>query len=260
MFVLLVTIFIGVLGLIVGLVLGIFSEVFKVEVDEKVSLIRAELPGNNCGGCGYPGCDGLASAIASGNAKANACPVGGSAVAEKISAILGVSNETLLKKVAVVRCSGDCNNVQKKYNYFGTKDCLSAALAVNRGDKSCYYACLGYGTCVKQCKFDAIQIVNGVAKVDPEKCTACGACVKICPLKLISLVPQSKKHVVLCSSCDKGNIVSKICKVGCIGCGICQKNCPENAIEVKNNLAVMDYDKCNDCGICSDKCPKKIIS
>lgn len=260
MTIVLVTIFLGGLGLLVGLFLGVFSEIFKVQEDEKVSKIRAVLPGNNCGGCGYPGCDGLANAIANGLAKPNTCPVGGATVGDKISEILGVANEVTIKKVAVVRCNGSCNNVEKKYNYFGKKDCLSASLTSNRGDKNCFYACLGYGSCIKVCQFDAIKIIDGVAKVDREKCTGCSACSKICPMNLISLVPYEKKHIVLCSSFDKGQIVSKICKVGCIACGICQKNCPSSAIEVKNNLAIMTYDKCSDCGICSEKCPRKIIS
>jgi Na+-translocating ferredoxin:NAD+ oxidoreductase RNF subunit RnfB len=260
MFVLLVTIFIGILGLLVGLLLGVFSEVFKVETDEKVALIRDALPGNNCGGCGYPGCDGLASAIAKGEAKPNACPVGGLSAAEKISAILGVSNEVTLRKVAVVKCMGSCKNVERNYDYHGSMDCFSASLAANRGDKACFYACIGYGSCAKVCKFGALFIEDGLARVDKEKCTGCGACVKTCPLKLISLVPYDKKSIVLCSSYDKGQVVNKTCKVGCIACGICQKNCPDKAIEVKNNLAIMDYEKCSDCGICSQKCPRKIIS
>ena len=57
---------VAVIGLIVGLGLGLFGEKFKVEVDEKEMAVREELPGNNCGGCGYAGCDALAKAIAAG--------------------------------------------------------------------------------------------------------------------------------------------------------------------------------------------------
>ena len=67
---------IAVAGIIVGIGLGLFGEKFKVEVDEKEVAIREELPGNNCGGCGFAGCDALAKAIAEGKAPANACPVG----------------------------------------------------------------------------------------------------------------------------------------------------------------------------------------
>lgn len=53
-------------GIVIGILLGVAGEKFKVEVDEKEIAVRELLPGNNCGGCGYPGCDGLAAAIAKG--------------------------------------------------------------------------------------------------------------------------------------------------------------------------------------------------
>ena len=81
---------VGATGIIIGVLLGVASEKFKVEVDEKEILVRAEPPGNNCGGCGYPGCDGLAKAIAEGKAAVDACPVGGAPVGAKIAAIMGV--------------------------------------------------------------------------------------------------------------------------------------------------------------------------
>ena len=93
---------VGVVGIIVGFLLVTAGEKFKVEVDEKEVAIRAELPGNNCGGCGFPGCDGLAAAIAKGEAPANQCPVGGAPVAAKISAILGVEMSATEKQVAFV--------------------------------------------------------------------------------------------------------------------------------------------------------------
>ena len=68
---------IGAIGIVIGVLLGIASEQFKVEVDEKEVAVRECLPGNNCGGCGYAGCDGLAAAIAKGEAPVNGCPVGG---------------------------------------------------------------------------------------------------------------------------------------------------------------------------------------
>ena len=58
----------AIIALIIGIFLGVSSEIFKVEVDEKVTKVRECLPGNNCGGCGFAGCDALAEAIAKGNA------------------------------------------------------------------------------------------------------------------------------------------------------------------------------------------------
>ena len=81
---------VGGVGLFIGIALGIAGKFLSVEVDEKEVAIREELPGNNCGGCGYAGCDALAKAIAAGEAPVGACPVGGEPVAEKIAVFLGV--------------------------------------------------------------------------------------------------------------------------------------------------------------------------
>ena len=75
---------VGLTGLLIGLLLGIAGEKLKVEVNEKELLVRDVLPGNNCGGCGYAGCDALAKAIANGEAAVNACPVGGAPAAEQV--------------------------------------------------------------------------------------------------------------------------------------------------------------------------------
>ena len=56
----------GVLGIAIGLLLGVAGKFFAVEVDERVEQVRECLPGNNCGGCGYAGCSGLAAAIVKG--------------------------------------------------------------------------------------------------------------------------------------------------------------------------------------------------
>ena len=104
-------------GIIVGIGLGLFGEKFKVEVDEKEQAIREELPGNNCGGCGFAGCDALAKAIAAGEAPANACPVGGAPGGEKIAALLGTSAEAAEKKVAFVKCKGTCDQANGQYQY-----------------------------------------------------------------------------------------------------------------------------------------------
>lgn len=253
-------ILLAVIAIVIGIFLGISSEIFKVEVDEKVAKVRECLPGNNCGGCGFAGCDALAEAIAKGEAAVNQCPVGGAPVAEKISAVMGVAAGDSEKKVAFVRCNGTCINANNAYTYTGVKDCRLAASLPNAGAKQCRNACLGYGTCVEACKFDAIHIVDGVAKVDEEKCVACQACIKACPMKVIELVPYGKKHLVECSNKDKGKPAMDACKVSCIACGMCERTCTKGAIKVQSNIAVMDYSLCDDCGACSEKCPRKCIS
>ena len=254
------TAIVAILGILIGLFLCISSEIFKVEVDENIIKIRNCLPGNNCGGCGYPGCDNLAEAIAKGEAETNSCTVGGESVATEISKILGVKNKAATKMVAHVHCNGDCDSANRSYDYVGIKDCRVASNLPIGGEKACEFACLGYGNCVAACKFGAINVVKGVAKVDKEKCVGCSACIKACPMKIIDLVPYDKKHIVNCSNKRKGKSVMDDCKVSCIACGLCEKNCKVEAIKVENNLATMNYDKCNDCGDCHKKCPRKCIS
>lgn len=62
-----------IMGIVFAILLGVAAKVFAVEVDERVPLVRECLPGANCGGCGFPGCDGLAAAIVEGRAPVNGC-------------------------------------------------------------------------------------------------------------------------------------------------------------------------------------------
>ena len=52
-----------VIGALLGVMLGVASKVFHVELDERDAKVTEMLPGYNCGGCGYPGCSGLAAAL-----------------------------------------------------------------------------------------------------------------------------------------------------------------------------------------------------
>lgn len=250
---------VGVVGIFIGLFLGVAGIKFKVEVDEKEEAVLAALPGNNCGGCGFAGCSGLAAAIAKGEAPVGACPVGGEPVGSKIAEIMGVEAQSGVKKVAFVHCQGDCNKTHSDYQYAGIEDCRMLNFVPNGGPKSCNYGCLGFGSCVKACPFDAVHVEDGIAVVDKDACKACGKCIDVCPKNLISLEPYSAGHIVSCSSRDKGPVTMKACTIGCIGCGICVKNCPLGAVKLENNLAVIDQDKCTGCGICAQKCPKKAI-
>ncbi|MDE6640018.1 MAG: RnfABCDGE type electron transport complex subunit B [Acetatifactor sp.] len=250
---------VGVVGIFVGLFLGVAGIKFKVKVDEKEEAVLAALPGNNCGGCGFAGCSGLAAAIAKGEAPVNACPVGGDAVGKQIAEIMGVEAENTVRQVAFVACQGDCEKAKQDYDYYGIEDCRMMSFVPGGGPKSCNSGCLGFGTCTKVCPFDAIHVVNGVAVVDKEKCKACGKCIAVCPKKLISLIPYDAKLAVACSSRDKGPVTMKACQTGCIGCGICVKNCPSQAVSVTEFNATIDQEKCTGCGTCAEKCPKKAI-
>lgn len=250
---------VGGVGLFIGVFLGVAGKTFAVEVDSREEEVLGVLPGNNCGGCGYAGCSGLAAAIVAGEAEVGACPVGGAPAAAEIGKIMGLEAGQQVRMTAFVKCAGTCEQTSQDYQYYGMEDCRMVAMMQNNGPKSCDYGCMGYGTCVKECPFDAIHVVDGIAVVDKEACKACGKCIAVCPKKLIELVPYEQKHLVYCSSKDKGKDVMAACKVGCIGCKICQKVCPSAAITVEDNIARIDSEKCTNCGLCVQRCPKKAI-
>jgi len=220
------------------------------------------LPGLNCAACGFPNCNALARAIVRGEAAPSTCPVGGNEAAAFIALRMGLKAEKLTKKIAVVHCGADANQKERNAEYTGIKSCKAAEM-IFWGGLKCKFGCLGFGDCESVCPFDAIKTKNGLARVDPEKCTACGKCVTACPRGIISLGPFEKKELtfVACSSGDKGAIVRKICPVGCIGCKACEK-LTNGVFYVTDNLARVNYAKAKtdtNWAACIEKCPTKTI-
>ena len=234
--ILITTAVITVIGLVVGAGLVFTGKKFAVEVDEREAAVRELLPGNNCGACGFAGCDAMAAAIAKGEAPANGCPVGGNPVAQKIGAVMGVEADAVSRRIAFVRCKGSCEYTQNQGNYIGIRDCASA-LRSGLNLTGCDYGCLGLGSCVKACPQQAITVRDGVAVVDRRRCVGCGLCAKACPKGLIELIPESHLVAVRCSNKDRGPQVKKVCSAGCIGCMLCTRQCETGAITVENNLA-----------------------
>lgn len=246
------------MGAVLGLVLAVASKVFAVEADERLEPLTDALPGANCGGCGFSGCAAYAQAVIDGKAKIGLCAPGGQQAAEQMAQVMGVMAEQTEHTVAMVRCRH--KDVQKKGRYAGLQDCVSASKLAGAGIHQCEYGCLGFGTCVAACKFDAISLVNGTARVDADKCTGCLACAAACPKKLIIPVPYDADINVACSNHDKGALTRKVCDIGCIGCRMCEKVCPHGAIRVTDNVAAIDHAKCDSCGLCAEKCPRNLIS
>ena len=252
------------LGILAAVVLYFVAQKFKVEEDPRIDEVEKMLPGANCGGCGFAGCRGMADALVKNDdISALFCPVGGGDTMKGIAAYLGKAAPEKEPMVATVRCGGVCDKRPRTNTFDGAKSCAVAS-SLYVGETACAYGCLGYGDCVAACAFDAIHInpETGIAKVDAEKCTACGACVKACPKKIIELRkkwPKGRAVYVGCVSKDKGAVVMKACKAGCIGCGKCEKVCAFGAITIENNLAYIDSQKCKLCRKCVNECPTGAI-
>lgn len=246
-------------GLVCAVMLTIASKVFYVPVDETAAALREVLPGANCGGCGFAGCDDYANQLAANHdTPCNKCPVGGPTVAAKLAEILGVEAGSAEKEVAVVQCNGNCEVAGTLMEYEGMSTCKAASQLFG-GLKACAFGCMGLGDCVAACEFGAIKVVNGVAKVDRNACVACGACAKACPKGLIRIAPESNQVVVFCNNSDAGAKTRKVCSVGCIGCKQCEKACKFDSVHVENNLAKIDPETCKNCGMCAKVCPTGAI-
>jgi len=241
-------------GLVAAIGLGIASRVFAVQVDPLVEQVAELVPGVNCGACGNASCNAYAEMLVAGTAGIDECTVMSDEARAKIAEILNIEFTKTDKPTAVVLCQGTTAHIQLKYHYDGVPSCRAAQL-VAEGYTGCDYGCLGLGDCERVCPFDAIHVVDGLAVVDEEKCTACGKCVDVCPRNIIELHTTNQRVHVLCSSQDKGKIVRGVCDVGCIACRKCVKVCPVEAIEFKDNLARIITEKCIQCGACARACP-----
>ena len=252
------------LGLVLALLLYLVAQKFKVWEDPRVEKIEAELPGANCGGCGYAGCHDFAvTSCAAPDLSKHYCPVGGDAVMQKVAGILGYEVEKKAPMVAVLRCNGNCEARPRTNTFQGAQSCRHKAW-LYAGDTGCSFGCLGCGDCVQECKFGALSMdpATGLPVVDESKCTACGACVKACPKQLIELRakgPRGIRVYVACRNTDRGPVAKKACSNACIGCGLCFKACAQDAITVENNLAYIDFSKCKLCRKCEAACPTGAI-
>ncbi|MBP5478562.1 MAG: RnfABCDGE type electron transport complex subunit B [Bacteroidaceae bacterium] len=266
--ILIAVIVLAVLGFVLAGALYIMSKKFAVVEDPRIGQIAEVLPGANCGGCGFPGCGGMAAACVkaadAGSLEGLNCPVGGQATMEAIAGVLGMEVGASTPKLAVVRCNGTCANRPRTVVYDGVKSCRIANTTC-MGETACAYGCLGCGDCVAACQLGAIKMneETGIPEVDAAKCTACGACAKACPRNIIEVraVSGDKKDafVVECMNKDKGAQAMKACNVSCIGCKKCETACGSDAVHVEGNLAYINPESCVLCGQCFDACPRGTI-
>ncbi|MBN1851380.1 MAG: RnfABCDGE type electron transport complex subunit B [Pirellulales bacterium] len=228
------------LSIVAACILGWANRVFYVHVDPKVVAINNALPGANCGGCGYVGCGEYAEAVANKKAPVTLCGPGGASCAAALAEIMGVEVDATYPYRAAIHCSATWKERLGRAEYHGEMTCAAANLV--GGYQGCTYGCLGLGDCVRACNYDAIHMIDGLAKVDYSHCIGCRACENVCPRNIISMIPfkSDRMLVVACSNRDFGNDVRAVCKTGCIGCKRCaQKN---DLIQMNGNLPVINYD------------------
>jgi len=235
----------GGLGIVIGVGLALASKIFYVYVDPKIEAVEETLPGANCGGCGFPGCSANAVAIVGGKSSPASCVAGGPDVAAAIARVLGV--EVTLKEPDISRpgCYYGVQDADLKYLYQGISDCRAAAL-LDGGAKICPIGCLGLGTCVRACPFDALSMgPDNLPVVDTQRCTGCGTCERVCPKHIITLTSTSERMI--------GEYVTDECTAPC------QRSCPTGINipafiqEIRNN----NYEAA--LAIIKEKCPLPLI-
>ncbi|WP_319543239.1 FAD-dependent oxidoreductase [uncultured Pseudodesulfovibrio sp.] len=173
-------------GLCAAAVLAAASKVLHVEEDPLIAEVEACLPGANCGGCGYPGCSAAAKGIVEGDALPTICVAGGNEIAEQIARVMGADVTFKEPKVAHNICRGG-SRANRIFDYEGIHDCRAEALLYG-GDKICGLGCIGMGTCVKVCAFDALRLnSDNLPVVDMNACRSCGKCAEVCPTGAIRL-------------------------------------------------------------------------
>ncbi len=252
------TLFLALLAGLLSVVLVFASKKFAVEENPLIAEVEEILPQYNCGACGFPGCSGFAQHVVASRDPNAICTPGGSDLAKMIAGLLGMEVAEKAATAAHVFCKGSNSVALRQGRYLGLQDCVAADL-VTSATKVCPSGCLGLGSCVKVCDFDAIVLDDGIVYILEDKCVACAKCVGTCPRSLIRMVPMGEKVAVECSTKDKGATVKKYCELGCIACNKCVKTCPEEAISLVKGAITIDHDKCVLCGDCIPVCPQGTI-
>lgn len=249
------------LGLGFAVVLLIANEKLKIQQDERVERILAVLPNINCGSCGCAGCQEYAKAVVTDPALLGRCFPGGPKTMHEVAAILNlrISNSHAPKR-PIVHCRAHTADKTCYAKYQGIPSCTAANALPNV--QACKFGCLSFGDCVSACKFDALDVVDGLAAVDYEKCTGCGACSKACPRNLIEMVSFTCENMmtVACKNRENGKTTRAMCKVGCIACGVCAKQ--TDLFTVEDNLARLNYEKykpSEQTQTAMNKCPTGVI-
>ena len=230
------------LGVFFATILAIAYKKLKVEEDPRIDLVEEMLPSANCGACGEPGCRAFAEKVVDNVLNPGKCTVSSPHEIDQIASFLGIESSMEVKKIARLYCAGGKNEAHNLSEYKGGMSTCRGEAVVDGGPKACYWGCLGLGDCEVVCDFDAIKMnADGLPVVDPAKCTACNDCVEVCPKDLFELMPITQKLIVQCKSLLDGDLAESKCAVACTACARCVADSIPGVIEIKENLAVIDY-------------------
>ncbi len=231
------------LGLLFATILAIAYKKLKVYEDPRIDKVESMLPNANCGACGEPGCRAFAEKVVAGDLQVAKCTVSSPEGITNISNYLGVDAGESQKLVARLLCAGGKEEAHNKAQYKGNLSTCRGEAVVAGGPKDCSWGCIGLGDCVTACSFGAITLnSDGLPKVDPAKCTACGDCVEICPKNLFVLLPIENQLIVQCKSLLEGDEALERCSVACNGCSRCMADAAPKLITMQNGLAVINYE------------------
>jgi RnfABCDGE-type electron transport complex B subunit len=232
-----------ILGVVLAIILAVANKKLFVYEDPRIDEVDDMLPQAQCGACGVPGCRPFAEAVVSGAKNPSACTVNTPEGNAEIASFMGVDMGETEKVVARLACAGGTHVAYTRAKYEGLQSCQAAAV-VSGGGKGCSWGCLGLADCADVCDFDAIFMdEHGLPIVIEDKCTACNDCIVVCPKDLFSLQPVSHQLFVACKSLEEGDTAEAECEVACTACEKCVVDAPEGLIEIKNNLAVIDFKK-----------------
>lgn len=231
------------LGVLMAGVLALASRKLYVYEDPRIDDVEDMLPHANCGACGQPGCRPFAEALVKGEGDPALCTPNSADMTTAIADFLGVELGEHVKRVARLACAGGAHVAYFRAEYSGLDTCRAAAV-VSGGGKGCTWGCLGLADCELSCEFDAIHMDKfGLPVVDEDNCVACNDCVEVCPKELFSIQPVDHHLWVACKSLAEGDEAEHECEVACTACARCVVDAPEGLIEIKDNLAVVDYSR-----------------
>jgi electron transport complex protein RnfB len=252
--------FLGGLGSTLAAVLAFANRRLYVYEDPRIDELEQLLPRTNCGACGTPGCRAFAERLVDSRIAPAECTVCTAEERQTIADYLGIAVGEAERRIAYLACAGGRNVAKNRAHYEGLASCRAADVVAG-GDKGCVWGCLGLGDCEDVCDYDAIRMNNhGLPVVEAGKCTACGDCVVVCPKHLFSIQPVSHRLWIACANLEASDAAIANCAVICDGCGRCALDSPEGLIEIRNNLAVIDYRKNNLASrIAIERCPTGAI-